>query len=130
MDASSFKALAHDRPHRHKMSRQEGQSRILVSVQTTCEKALRLHDQTHSLNKITLGQGDEQGSTGTDRAAFHGRPSYKDQVDWTPYEDAIRLAAKADLIFAKAFRTQEDRTFPSQAQRYHKEKPEIEKYQY
>ena len=66
-------------------------SRGLDSVQTTGEKAARLHDATSAFDHEDNldGQNDKQGNTRTDMAAIYGKSSDQKEspVDWTPHED-------------------------------------------
>ena len=107
-------------------------SRGLDSVQTTGEKAACLHDATsvfdHEAN--LEGQSDKQGNTRSDRAALYGRSSDQKEspMDWTPHEDVIRQATKADPLFSIVFWSQTERTPSSSVQGYHQEKPQAERH--
>ena len=102
------------------------------SVQTTGEKAARLHDATSAFDHEDnlVGQSDKQGNTRTDRAAIYGRSSDQKEspVDGTPHEDVTRQATKAGSLLPTVFWSEKERAPSSPVQRYHQEKPETERH--
>ena len=74
----------------------------LDSVQTTGEKAARLHDATSAFDHEDNldGQSDKQGNTRTDWAAIYGRSSDQKEspVDWTPHEDVTSYQSKFSTL--------------------------------
>ena len=91
-----------------------------------------LHDATPAFDHEDNldGQSDKQGNTRTDRAALYGRSSDQKEspVDWTPHEDVIRQATKADPLLSTVFWLQKERALTSPVQGHHQEKPEAERH--
>ena len=83
------------------------------SVQTTSDKAARLHDATSAFDHEDNldGQTDKQGNIRTDMATIYGRSSdqKKSPVDWTPHEDVTRQATKVDYLLTTIFWSQKER---------------------
>ena len=89
-----------------------------------------LHAFTMQHDDNLDGQSDKQGNTRTDRAAIYGRSSDQKEspMDWTPHEDVIRQATKADYLLSIVFWSQKEKVPSSPIQVYYQEKPETDRH--